>query len=427
MHRYATLTKFDVQIAASEIPKLQQLRLAWKDFQEMLDESRHALDKSKVNMKRDLEANLESYSQQVMQLREQLVVEIPVSQEMSPDEAYVVINDFKRRVEAVHDRKRGLRSGLEIFNIESPDHKELRDTEHDLELAGQIWTLARDWTSAFDRWKTGRFNELDIGEMETAAGQFNKKVAKLGREIKRWGIWEQMRAKLTEFLQTMPLIQDLRNPAMRARHWATLKKEIHRDFDETGADFTLEAVFLTGLNAVPDLVSELSANANKELAIEDSLKDIETRWAKIEIEIASYKETYYKIRNTDDLFQALEDDAVSLSTMKASKFYGSFKPRIDKWEFSLALVSEFIEVILTVQRKWIYLESIFMASEDICKQLPKESALFMEVNTTFTGIMSSAAKRPNAIGQCTATGMLENVTGMDDKLEAIQKSLDSYF
>jgi len=263
--------------------------------------------------------------------------------------------------------------------------------------------------------------------METAAGQFNKKVAKLGREIKRWGIWEQMRAKLTEFLQTMPLIQDLRNPAMRARHWATLKKEIHRDFDETGADFTLEAVFLTGLNAVPDLVSELSANANKELAIEDSLKDIETRWAKIEIEIASYKETYYKIRNTDDLFQALEDDAVSLSTMKASKFYGSFKPRIDKWEFSLALVSEFIEVILTVQRKWIYLESIFMASEDICKQLPKESALFMEVNTTFTGIMSSAAKRPNAIGQCTATGMLENVTGMDDKLEAIQKSLDSYF
>ena len=75
----------------------------------MLDESQHSLDKSKVNMKRDLEANLESYSQQVMQLREQEVVEIPISQELSPDEAYAVINDFKRRVEAVHDRKHGLR------------------------------------------------------------------------------------------------------------------------------------------------------------------------------------------------------------------------------------------------------------------------------------------------------------------------------
>lgn len=251
----------------------------------MLDESQHSLDKSKVNMKRDLEANLEGYSQQVMQLREQVIVEIPTSQELSPEEAYFVINDFKRRIEAVHDRKRALKSGLDIFGIESPDHKEMRDTEHDLELAEQIWTLAREWTSAFDRWKTGRFNELDIGEMETAAGQFNKKVGKLGREIKRWGIWEQMRTKLTEFLQTMPLIQDLRNPAMRTRHWDALKKEIHQDFDEASSEFTLEAVFSTGLNAVPDLISELSANANKELAIEESLKDIETRWAGIEIEI----------------------------------------------------------------------------------------------------------------------------------------------
>ena len=83
--RYATLSKFDVQIAPAETIKLQQLRPAWKEFLEMLDESQHSLDKSKVNMKRDLEANLEGYSQQVMQLREQVIVEIPTSQELSPE------------------------------------------------------------------------------------------------------------------------------------------------------------------------------------------------------------------------------------------------------------------------------------------------------------------------------------------------------
>jgi dynein heavy chain len=40
--------------------------------------------------------------------------------------------------------------------------------------------------------------------------------------------------------------------------------------------------------------------------------------------------------------------------------------------------------------------------------------------------MSNAAEQPNAVIQCTATGMLETVTCMDDKLETIQKSLDSY-
>ena len=56
----------------------------------------------------------------------------------------------------------------------------------------------------------------------------------------------------------------------------------------------------------------------------------------------------------------------------------------------------------------------------------KESSLFIEVNATFGHVMSNAAEQPNAVIQCTATGMLETVTCMDDKLETIQKSLDSF-
>ena len=42
------------------------------------------------------------------------------------------------------------------------------------------------------------------------------------------------------------------------------------------------------------------------------------------------------------------------------------------WEDKLSLISEIVEMILNVQRKWIYLESIFMSGGDIAKQLPKE-------------------------------------------------------
>ena len=77
--------------------------------------------------------------------------------------------------------------------------------------------------------------------------------------------------------------------------------------------------------------------------------------------------------------QVLEEDNVQLSTIKASKFYGSFTEKIDKWEKALNAVSETVDLILMVQKKWMYLESIFMASEDICKQLPQESAIFTEV------------------------------------------------
>lgn len=40
----------------------------------------------------------------------------------------------------------------------------------------QIWTVSKDWETAWDGWKTGLFTDLDVEEMETAAGTFTKKV-----------------------------------------------------------------------------------------------------------------------------------------------------------------------------------------------------------------------------------------------------------
>lgn len=61
-------------------------------------------------------------------------------------------------------------------------------------------------------------------------------------------------------------------------------------------------------------------------------------------------------RGTEEVFQALEDNQVVLSTMKASHFVRAFEKEVDLWERRLSLVLEVIEMILTVQRQWIYLE-----------------------------------------------------------------------
>lgn len=61
-------------------------------------------------------------------------------------------------------------------------------------------------------------------------------------------------------------------------------------------------------------------------------------------------------RGTEEVFQALEDNQVVLSTMKASHFVRAFEQEVDSWERRLSLVMEVIEMILAVQRQWIYLE-----------------------------------------------------------------------
>ena len=73
--------------------------------------------------------------------------------------------------------------------------------------------------------------------------------------------------------------------------------------------------------------------------------------------------------------------------MKASRFYLSFEEKITHWEAALSTISEVVEMIMTVMRQWMYLESIFMSSEDIRHQLPRETVLFDQVNTSYKEVM----------------------------------------
>ena len=52
----------------------------------------------------------------------------------------------------------------------------------------------------------------------------------------------------------------------------------------------------------------------------------------------------------------LEDNQVTLSTMKASRYVKAFEKEVDYWERTLSHILEVIEMVLQVQRQWMYLE-----------------------------------------------------------------------
>ena len=66
--------------------------------------------------------------------------------------------------------------------------------------------------------------------------------------------------------------------------------------------------------------------------------------------------SYLPLRATEEVFAALEDNQVKLSTMKASRFVKAFEQDVDKWERVLSHILEVVEMLLQVQRQWMYLE-----------------------------------------------------------------------
>jgi len=423
---YNTLVKFDVVVKDDELDMLATLDEAFDGHKSVLFDAEKMLDRYKVTMKRELEQQLDAYSSQMEDLREASKTELPYSSDKPVEEALQVIEAYKSKAAKASARQSALATGLAVFGASSHEHKDLMALSKDLDFLEQIWNITIEWSAQWETWKTGLFSELNIDDLDTVAGNFMKRVGKLGRDIKKWKVWDNMKGELDKFRETVPLIADLRNKAMRSRHWAALQERIGKEFNPNSPEFTLNEVVKLGLNEHAEFIGELSSNANKELAIEVALKDLEKRWEDVELDVGTYKEKYYKFRSTEDISQFLEDDSVALSTMKASKFYASFQSKIDAWERTLASISEVIEASLDVQRKWIYLESIFMSGGDISKQLPKEHSLFIDVNNSFSKIMENFANHPNAMKTCTEEGLLASIMKMDENLEKIQKSLNQY-
>ena len=112
-------------------------------------------------------------------------------------------------------------------------------------------------------------------------------------------------------------------------------------------------------------------------------------------------------RSTEEVFLNLEDNQVKLSTMKASRFVKAFEQDVDRWERTLSHILEVVEMLLNVQRQWMYLENIFLG-EDIRRQLPSESSEFDDVNDKWKEITQMLNKTKNAQRGTHHDGMLMN-------------------
>lgn len=283
----------------------------------------------------------------------------PFTSHVGHQAALEQITHVRAMLNAMREEENHLRANLGIFKIEQPASKDLQNLEKELDALQQVWEITRDWEENWNQWKTGRFLTLQTETMESMAHGLFRRLARLAKEYKdrNWEIIETTRSKIEQFKRTMPLISDLRNPALRERHWDQVRDEVRREFNQESESFTLEQIVELGMDQHVEKIGEISASATKELAIELALQNIAKTWDVVQLDIVPYKDKgHHRLRGTEEVFQALEDNQVALSNMKASRFVKAFEKEVDHWERCLSLILEVIEMVLTVQRQWMYLE-----------------------------------------------------------------------
>ncbi|XP_034845406.1 dynein heavy chain 2, axonemal [Mirounga leonina] len=426
--QFTILEKYEVPVQENVLEMLDHLNGEWVIFQQILLDSEQMLKKHKEKFKTGLIHSADDFKKKAHNLLEDFESKGPFTSNVGHQAALEQIAQVRAMLNAMREEENSLRSNLGIFKIEQPASKDLQNLEKELDALQQVWEITRDWEENWNQWKTGQFLTLQTEAMETMAHGLFRRLTRLAKEYKdrNWEIIETTRSKIEQFKRTMPLISDLRNPALRERHWDQVRDEIQREFDQESDRFTLEQIVDLGMDQHVEKIGEISASATKELAIELALQNIAKAWSVIQLDIVPYKDKgHHRLRGTEEVFQALEDNQAALSTMKASRFVKAFEKEVDRWERCLSLILEVVEMLLTVQRQWMYLENIFLG-EDIRKQLPSESALFDQINNNWKSIMDRMSKDSNALQSTHHPGLLDMLTEMNTVLEDIQKSLDMY-
>ncbi|VDD80599.1 unnamed protein product [Mesocestoides corti] len=426
--QFAILDKCEVTYAHEVVTRRSNLHTDWANFKDNLVNCEEMIRRTKEKFKLNLLAESDKVKKKIASLLSELQANGPHAFSILPEDALKICQGFSERLGLLLEKETEIRNGLTIFKIEQPPCKETTLIQKELDILEQIWNMNKEWEANWVQWKSGKFSDLQTMEMEALASATFRKFTRLARDYKnrRWEVLDASKDRVDQFRRTLPLISDLRNNAMRPRHWDAIRKEMARDFDQTSETFTLEKIMTLGFDRYAVFISELSQAATKELAIERSLDKIQTIWSTIEYSIVPHKDRgHFRLRSTEDLFNTLEDHQVQLSTMKASRFVKPFEHQVDTWERVLSKITETTELLLLVQRQWLYMETIFMG-EDIRKQLPKESTLFDELNFQWKRIMTSINDVKNAQQCADIKGVCEDLIKMNEQFEIIEKSLDMF-
>uniref|UniRef100_A0A674D4I4 Dynein axonemal heavy chain 1 n=1 Tax=Salmo trutta TaxID=8032 RepID=A0A674D4I4_SALTR len=316
-----------------------------------------------------------------------------------------------------------------LFGIPVTNYDRLQKLIRDFQPFRDLWTTTSDWLRWHDSWHNDPLSIIDPEQLErnvTDAFKTMHKCVKMFKDIPACQeVASDIRGKIDDFRPYIPLIQGLRNPGMRGRHWQLLSDRIHMNV-KPKANLTFSRCLELGLQDHVDVIAQVAEVAGKEYAIEQALDKMEHEWSTVAFEVLPYKETgTYILKSPDEASQLLDDHIVMTQSMSFSPYKKPFEERISSWESKLRMTQDVLEEWLTCQRSWLYLEPIF-SSDDINRQLPVEGKRYQTMERTWRKVMKSAYDNKQVIDLCPDPRLLDSLRDCNKLLELVQKGLSDY-
>ena len=292
----------------------------------------------------------------------------------------------------------------------------------------QLWSCIKNIESVIDHNRRVTWAELEPEEFEDSAKSLVQSLRRLSKGVKASDAFKGADKKVKEFLTTCPLIVSLRSPAMRERHWREIMSAVKKEFTLPAKNpkMLLKELLDLNLHLHSNEIEEITDKAIKEAKHEALLANLETTWSTVEFSMNLYKDTDVPLlRLEDEIIEQLESDQMAVQSIVGGR-YGHFKEQAGIWQKSLGAVSDVVMLLVELQRTWSYLEPLFIASDEVKKELPEDAKRFQKIDEQVRQFLQKAWKTRNVKQVCVAPGLFAKLTELNEGQEICRKSLSEF-
>ncbi|XP_013170954.1 PREDICTED: dynein beta chain, ciliary-like [Papilio xuthus] len=339
---------------------------------------------------------------------------------------YKEIDSVHKELMGFEDMMHSLRTSCSLFDIQPPDEKSLKQCRRELKLVKQLWDYYFLVMGTIEFWKKSPWKKIDADGMDQECKRFSKDLRQLDKEMRTWEPYLAIESTIKNLMTSLRAVTELQNPAIKDRHWIELmmatKVKFHIDDDTTLAD-----LLALNLHKYEEEVKTIVDKSVKEAAMEKTLKELDATWAMMEFDYTVHDRTGLRLpKASEELVETLEDNQNQVQNMMSSKFIGYYEEEASEWQRKLGTADAVIALWFDVQRKWQYLESIFVGSDDIRAQLPEDSKRFDGIDKTFKELLKDIGTTPNVVEATNKPGLLDKLEDLMKQLNLCEKALNDY-
>ncbi|ALC45571.1 CG41497 [Drosophila busckii] len=420
------LKTYNVEFEAQLLRSIEQLPMQWQQLKQQALAKHEALEDTRGFQQRRVAAliglhtcHMRHYAKQ-FQCMPFFRVPCPSVYE-SCDEVYVQLHRFGCQ-------QRCYTHWAQLLDIGQPDTATLEHCRTQLRRVKQLWDFVRVIESCIVDWHATPWLHIDTDDVEHECKKFTRDLRTLDKCIRDWAPYVHIVGVLRELVASLRAITELQNPAITDRHWLELMQLTKLTY-KTNASTTLVQLLRLQLQQHEEDIKNTVDRAIKEMTVTKVLDDINATWAHLEFELEPHQRRpqLLLLKVSEELIETLDDNQMQLQNISTSKHIEYLLDKLSHWQRVLSGIDNLIVNWFEVQRKWIYLECIFIGSSDIRSQLPADAERFERIDVDFTQLLAKITQIRVVIEVVLRhEDVLATLLELQQRLAVCEKALNDY-